>query len=286
MTMQHMRLETGRDGIAVLTLDRGDRTENVIDDGWLNDLDRALDRIGADESLNGLMVVSAKERSLTAPDLTMPGQEVRSMSPVQGFEISQRVSGLFRRIELLPIPVVAVIEGAALGVGLELALACDHRIVADDPGARIGFPDVNLGRITGAGGSQRLPRMIGVPAALDILLTGNTMDGTHALELGLVDEIASMASLVAAARHWLSTATKTAKPWDRKGFAPPESRGLLLPEVAATYSLAAAGVAARTGYDNPAPIALLSAVFEGMQLPFDRALQIESKYFGKVIANT
>ena len=271
--MKHMQLTFGDDGAAILTLDREDGSVNVICDAFMEALGAALDQVAQREDCTGLVIRSAKPGFLAGADLTMLAAEFPTMTARRGYEISQRISGLLRRLEMLPIPSVAILAGAALGGGLELALACSHRIASET--AMVGLPEVNLGLLPAAGGTQRLPRMIGAKKALGLLLGGSMIDAAKAVP---GTEAAD------AARRWLTSSPESQKPWDRKGFRPPEARGLMLPEVALGYSLATAGVAGKAGFRQPAPVAILSCVFEGMQLPFDRALQVESKYFGRLVS--
>ncbi|WP_299310224.1 3-hydroxyacyl-CoA dehydrogenase NAD-binding domain-containing protein [uncultured Croceicoccus sp.] len=280
--MKHMHLQFGNDGVATLTLERDGGSVNIICDDFMNDLGGALDIVAQRQDCPGLVVRSAKAGFLAGADLTMLAAEFPTMTARRGYEISQRISGLLRRLETLGIPSVAIVDGAALGGGLELALACTRRLASEN--AVLGLPEVNLGLLPAAGGTQRLPRMIGAKNALDLLLVGKTVDANKAAGLGIVDEIVSAEDSQDVAKRWLLARPAPEQPWDRKGYRPPEARGLVLPEVALSYSLAAAGVAGKSGHRQPAPVAILSCVFEGMQLPFDRALQIESKYFGRLLS--
>lgn len=282
--MKHIHLNFGDDGVAILTLDREDGSVNVICDDFMDALGEALDAVAGRQECAGVVIRSAKAGFLAGADLTMLAAQFPAMTARRGFDISQRISGLLRRLETMGIPSVAILDGAALGGGLELALACTHRIASDK--AMLGLPEVNLGLLPAAGGTQRLPRMIGVKRALDLLLGGKAIDAQKAAGLGIIDEIVAMSDAQDAASRWVLDNPGSEKPWDRKGYRPPEARGLVLPEVAQGYSLAAAGVAGKVGHRLPAPIAILSCVFEGMQLPFDRALQIESKYFGRLLSGT
>src|SRR3546814_508969 len=180
---------------------------------------------------------------------------------------------------------MSVINGLALGGGFELALAAHYRVLVDDPKAVVGLPEVNVGLLPGSGGTQRLLRIAGAKAALDLLLSGRSVKPAEALKLKIVDEVVPAAELIPHAKAWLATNPDPVKPWDKKGFALPESRGLLNPEAAAMFSAATGGVVSKGGYNLPAPGAILSTVFEGVQLPFDKALSIESKYFAKLLTD-
>ena len=180
---------------------------------------------------------------------------------------------------------MAAISGLALGGGFELALACHYRVLVDDAKAVVGLPEVNVGLLPGSGGTQRLLRIAGVRTALDLLLSGRTVKPAEALKLRIVDAVVPAAQLIDTATAWLATGPDPVKPWDKKGFALPETRGLLNPDAAAMFSAASGGIAGKAGYNLPAPAAILSCVFEGVQLPFDKALSIESKYFAKLLTD-
>ncbi len=171
-----------------------------------------------------------------------------------------------------------------MGGGLELALACHYRVLADAPKVVVGLPEVTVGLLPGAGGTQRLPRLIGVAAALPLMAEGRHVKPAEALKLGIVHELAAPEQVVERARRWLASSPEPVQPWDKKGFKVPGGAGMQNPAVAQTFMVGNALVA-KAGWRNyPAPLAILSAVFEGSQLPFDRALAVESKYFGKLLS--
>lgn len=283
--MKMMRLERGTDGISTLTLDRTGSAVNVIDGVWMDELEQVLDAIAADEKCRGVIIASAKGGFLAGADLNMLDAKFDTMTLREGYALSQKISRLFRRIETLGKPFVAAIEGPALGGGLELALACHGRFLSKDNKAQLGLPEVKLALLPGAGGTQRLPRMIGAAKALEILLSGRNIGPEEALGLGLVDGLAPAGETEAASRAWLNSEPVTKKPWDLKGYTPPEGRGLASPELATVYSMTTAGIIRQSGRNYPAPIAIVSCIFEGMQLPMDRALAIESKYFARLLVD-
>jgi len=188
---------------------------------------------------------------------------------------------MHRRLETCGKPFVAAINGLALGGGYELALACHYRVLADDPKAVVGLPEVTVGLLPGSGGTQRLPRMIGLEKSLPILLEGKPVGPAEALKLGLVDAVVPAASLRQAARQWLLQSPDPIRAWDKKGYR--TSGGLLNPAVVNVMTFQPAAIGAKTQYNYPAPIAILDCVFEGMLMPFDKALRLESKYFAKLL---
>jgi 3-hydroxyacyl-CoA dehydrogenase/enoyl-CoA hydratase/3-hydroxybutyryl-CoA epimerase len=280
--MRHLSTETGPDGIAVLTLDHAEESVNLVTDAWLADMEEAVSRLTSDPKVIGVVVTSAKRSFMAGADLKQLVAGYETLSKNDAVAFSQRATAMHRAIETSGKPWVAALNGFALGGGFELALACHRRILVDDPKAVVGLPEVNVALLPGSGGTQRLPRMIGVKAALDLLLNGRSVAGKEAVELGLVDQLVPSDELQKASRDWISGSPDPVRAWDRKGFSVSEARGLLHPETAALFSATSAAVA-KTGYNQPAPATILSCVFEGIQLPFDRALKLESKYFAKLL---
>ena len=283
--MRHLTLEIGDDGIAVLTLDNADERMNVISEAWMTEMHGAVDQLKADDRVRGVILTSAKPSFMAGADLKMLVEGYETMDRPAVYAFSQRATHLHRALETMGKPVAAALNGLALGGGYELALACHYRVLSSDRGAVVGLPEVKLGLLPASGGTQRLPRIAGVKTALDILLSGRSVAPAEALKLGLVDALAEPGEEVKAARAWLAGSPVAEQPWDVKGFKTPESRGMVLPEVAAGYTAATAKLAASAGYNLPAPAAILSCVFEGLQLPFDRALSVESKYFARLLTD-
>lgn len=283
--MRHLKIELGDDGVALLTLDNADEQVNLVSEAWIAEMNEAIASLTADAAVKGVVVASAKKGFMAGADLKLLVDGYGTLTRAQAFDFSQRATRMHRAIEQSGKPWVALINGVAFGGGFELALACHHRILVDDPKALVGLPEVTVGLLPGSGGTQRLARIAGVKTALDLLLSGRSVGPAEALKLRLVDQVVPAGELPGAARAWLATAPDPVKPWDKKGFALPETRGLLNPEAAMMYSMATAGVAGKGGYNLPAPIAILSAVFEGVQLPFDRALAVEGKYFARLLTD-
>lgn len=283
--MRHIKLDKGADGVAILTLSNADESMNVVSDEWLGEMNSAIGDLRGDESVSGVIITSGKPTFMAGADLKLMVQGYHSLTRYQAFEFSQKASAMHRALETMGKPVVCAMNGLALGGGFELALACHHRVLVDDPRAVVGLPEVNLGLLPGSGGTQRLPRLIGRKKALDLLLSGRAVGPQEALELKLVDQLASADQLVAKAREWLATSPSAARVWDEKGFFMPEMRGMIVPEVALDYSIGVGSLVRKSGYNFPAPAAILSCVFEGLQLPFDKALSVESKYFAKLLTD-
>jgi 3-hydroxyacyl-CoA dehydrogenase / enoyl-CoA hydratase / 3-hydroxybutyryl-CoA epimerase len=282
--MRHISLHK-EDGIATLTLNSVGESMNVVSPDWLDEMSAAIADMKADVSVSGVIVTSAKKSFMAGADLNFLVEAYRTLTPSDAYAFSQKATRMHRALETMGKPVVAALSGLALGGGYELALACHRRVLADDPKAVVGLPEVGVGLLPGSGGTQRLPRMIGAKKALDVLLGGKPYKPSDALKLGLVDEVAPAEKVLEAAAAWLRTNPDPVRPWDKKGFVTPESRGMLNPEAAALFSVSTANVAERFGFNLPAPPAIVSCVFEGLQLPIDRALAVESKYFARLLTN-
>lgn len=174
-----------RDGAAVIVFDRPDRSVNVIDAAFLDELETALRAVSRYE-VKGLVFLSAK------PAVFLAGADLESLGKLRGEalgDVVRRGQEVFSKIASLGVPTVAAIHGACLGGGLELALACGRRIASDDPATKLGLPETQLGLLPAWGGSTRLPRLIGLPRALDLILNGKQASAKHARKLGLVDEV-------------------------------------------------------------------------------------------------
>jgi 3-hydroxyacyl-CoA dehydrogenase/enoyl-CoA hydratase/3-hydroxybutyryl-CoA epimerase len=283
--MQHISVTRENDGIALVTLANAAGPVNVVSPEWMDEFIQVVEQLAADSSVQGVIVTSAKRSFMVGADLKYLVRAYGVMTPVDAFELSQRASLMHRRLETCGKPFVAALNGTALGGGFELALACHYRVLADDEQARVGLPEVTVGLLPGSGGTQRLPRMVGMDRALALLLEGNSVAPAEALRLQIVDEVVPKEELLPAARAWLLNKADPVRAWDRKGFRMPASAGMLDPAVAATMTKAAAMLAARGLHNYPAPIAILASVFEGAQLPLDSGLRVESRYFAQLLTD-
>jgi len=264
------------DGIAAATMDSPGRSMNVLDDDLAAPLAALVERLETDASIRGLVLRSAKKDFLAGADI----DRLRALSTAQeAFDESMRFKKILRRMELAGKPVVAAINGKCLGGGLEIALACHHRIVLDDGQARLGLPEVKLGLLPGGGGTQRLPRLVGMQQALQWMGEGSDIRAAQALKSGLVGELATSAEeLHAKARAWILANPAPRQPWDQPKFRYPggDSRS---PAMAQLFSVAPSMVSAKSHGNYPAVTHILSSVFEGGVVGFDAALEIESRYF-------
>ncbi len=278
--------QTGDDGIVTLTIDIADRSMNVLTPEFMADLEAAVDRIAADESVRGAIITSAKSSFIAGADLKeLVGVFGKGLSEREIYEFAGKYSVLYRRLETCGKPFVAAINGTALGGGLELCLACHHRVVLDNPKAVIGLPEVKVGLLPGAGGTQRLPRLIGIRESLPLMLEGRHLKPTKAVELGVCHELASdVDDMMERARRWLTDVGDPVAPWDKRGFKVPGGSGGMHPAVVQTFMAGNAMVAEKTQHRYPAPIAIMSCVYQGTQLPMDKGLKIELQYFTKLLA--
>jgi 3-hydroxyacyl-CoA dehydrogenase/enoyl-CoA hydratase/3-hydroxybutyryl-CoA epimerase len=281
--MKHVRLTTDADGIAVITLDHATESMNLVSPEWVAEMAAAIEQVATDPAVKGAIVTSAKPAFMAGADFKVL---IKGFTKAEALALAAAPTQMHRRLETCGKPFVAAINGLALGGGFELALACHRRIIVDDPKALVGLPEVNVGLLPGSGGTQRLARMVGVKAALDLLLSGQTLEPANALAAGLVDEVVPADRLLAASRAWLLSGPDPVRAWDKKGYAPAEANGLLNPAMAMLFGMQPAAVAAKTLHNYPAPAAIMSAVFEGIQLPFDKASKVEQKYFAKLLSGS
>jgi 3-hydroxyacyl-CoA dehydrogenase / enoyl-CoA hydratase / 3-hydroxybutyryl-CoA epimerase len=282
---QNIRYSVDGDGIATLLVDVVDRPMNVLTPGFLVDLESCIEKLSGDAAVRGAVVASAKASFMAGADIKdMVSLFDRGITPAEAAQFSVNLNRIYRRLETCGKPLAAAINGVALGGGFELALACHHRVMADDPKAGVGFPEVKIGLLPGAGGTQRLPRLIGVTEALRLITEGRQVGSAEALAKGMVHELAPATEIVECARRWLLTAGEAVQPWDRIGFRVPGGGGQSTTGAAQAFMAATALTAKATMRNYPAPLAILTTVYEGTQVPIDTALRIESKHFGRLLA--
>ncbi len=282
---QHLRYAVDADGIATLTLDVAGKPMNVLEPVFNAELAAAVEAAVADSNVKGIVITSGKAAFVAGADIKELVEAYdRGITPAEAATWSQALNRLYRRIETCGKPVAAAVNGLALGGGLEMALACHYRVLADDPKAVVGLPEVKIGLLPGAGGTQRVPRLIGVMAAAKLLTDGNPIAPAEAKKLGLVHELAPAAEVVARARAWLLGTPDAVAPWDKKGFRIPGGGNSLSPAVTQTMMGGTALIAKMTLRNYPAPQEILAAIYEGCSVPFDKGLLVESKHFGRLLS--
>jgi 3-hydroxyacyl-CoA dehydrogenase/enoyl-CoA hydratase/3-hydroxybutyryl-CoA epimerase len=280
----HTITTTSDGGILTLSIDVTDRPMNVLTDQLLVDLGTAIEQLTGDASLQGAIITSGKSSFIAGADIMdMVNAFDDGITLAQAYEASHKVNRLYRRLETCGKPVVAAINGLALGGGFELCLACHHRIIAEGSRSTVGLPEVKIGLLPGGGGTQRVPRLIGIPNALKLLTDGRQIGPDEALKLGLVHEKVAPEALLARAREWLTSGGSAQQPWDRADFKVPGGVGPE-PSLAPLFTAAAALAARDTQRNLPAVPAILSCVYEGTLLPIDAGLRVESRYFAQLLA--
>ncbi|MBT5072183.1 MAG: 3-hydroxyacyl-CoA dehydrogenase [Kordiimonadaceae bacterium] len=283
MTGKAIKYDLDNDGIALLTIDVEGESMNVINQIFMSEMTGHLKTITDDENVKGAVICSGKDNAFMAgADLNMvlgdlAGRDDASAAEI--FQASFSLSKLFREIETCGKPFAIAINGLCLGGGLELALACHYRVVADNEKIKLGLPEVQVGLIPGAGGTQRLPRLMGIQMALPFLLQGKNMNPKQALSNNVIHEIAPVGEIVGKAKAWILGGGKPEQPWDQKRFKIPGGQGVYDPNIVQTFMGAPAMTQKQTKNNYPATVAILSSVYEGHQLPMDAAIEIESKYF-------
>jgi 3-hydroxyacyl-CoA dehydrogenase/enoyl-CoA hydratase/3-hydroxybutyryl-CoA epimerase len=287
------KLDVDGDGIALVTWDAPGQTMNLIDMTMIAELSAIVEKVAADAKIKGAVITSGKDTFCVGADLTMLQSMNRAFKDLvasqgeaaanaQLFEDSRKLSQLYRRIETCGKPFVAAINGTALGGGFELALACHHRIAADNPRTRLGQPEVKIGLFPGAGGTQRVPRMLAPLDALQFLLKGEQLKLDRAKALKLIDAIVTPADLIKTAKEWIKGGGTAKAPWDADGFKLPG--GPVYSKAGMNFFPAANALYRRETYDNyPAAHAIMQVVYEGLQLPMDAALRVESRWFAHVL---
>jgi 3-hydroxyacyl-CoA dehydrogenase/enoyl-CoA hydratase/3-hydroxybutyryl-CoA epimerase len=280
-----IRWEQGADGIVVLTLDDPEQSANTMNAAYVESMASTVDRLEAErDDITGVVITSAKKTFFAGGDLNDLIQARREHAG-QVFERITQIKAQFRRLEKLGKPVVAAINGAALGGGLEITLACHHRIAADVKGCVLGTPEVTLGLLPGAGGVTRTVRMLGIQTALlSVLLQGQQHKPRAAKELGLIDDVVSTVDdLVPRAKEWIKANPAPVQPWDVKGFKIPGGSPSS-PSFAANLPAFPANLRKQLkGTNMPAPKAILAAAIEGAQVDVDTALTIESRYLVELV---
>ncbi len=281
MTQSAIHYHRDEQGIVTLTLDDPGGSVNLMNAAFESSLREVVDRLTAEiDEVRGVILASAKKTFFAGGDL----DNLATYAPENSAEEEAHVNAMkrdLRRLERLGAPVVAAINGAALGGGLEVALAAHHRIAADVPGSRIGLPEVGLGLLPGGGGITRTVRMLGLQRALtEVILPARRFTVREAQQVGLIDAVVeTVDELDGAARAWIAEHPNAVQPWDVKGFKLPGG-AVASPSVAAMLPMMPSTLRAQLrGAPMPAPRAALAAAVEGAYVDIDTALLVETRYF-------
>ena len=280
--MSAVQFTVDADGIATLVLDMPGRSMNVLNDELTTPFGEAISKIEGDAAIKGVIITSGKKEFLAGADI----EKVYAMTdPKEAFEMAEAYKAFLRRLEKCGRPVVAALNGTALGGGLELALACHYRVAIDDPKAKFGLPEVKLGLLPGGGGTQRLPRLIGMQAALQPMLEGKEFKPAEAKMAGFINELAKdKEDMLAKAKAWAMANPKAVQPWDDKKFKFPggDSKS---PAMVQLLAIAPSMAHAKTQENYPAADNILSCVYEGGVVDFETGCRIESRYFAELVVS-
>src|SRR3954471_14214657 len=293
MNLQNFCFDIDPDGVATATWDMPGRSMNVITPEVMAELAQIVERVASDDATKGCVIASGKEAFSGGADLTMLqglGREYARLAKAQGeeeamrffFEETRKLSLLYRRLETCGKPFAIAIHGVCLGGAFELALACHRRVVSDAEQTRVGLPEVKVGLFPGAGGTQRVARLMQTGDALQMLFKGEQIRPLMARNMGLAHVVAPRDQIVQTAKDWIRSGGSAIAPWDQKGYKLPSNK---------VYSAAgmqiwppANAIYRRETQDNyPAIRAILESVYQGLQLPMDLALKIESRWFAKIL---
>ncbi len=291
--MPNFTLDVDADGIALITWDTPGRSMNVISMDVIGELASIVEKVATDTAIKGAVITSGKDAFCGGADLTMlerMGAMYANLMKNEGaeaaagfvFDESRKLSLLYRRIETSGKPWVCALNGTAMGGGFELALACHQRIASENPKTRLGLPEIKIGLFPGAGGTQRIARMMQPADALQFLLKGDQLSVDRAKNARLIDAVVPAADLIKASKDWIKAGGKAVKPWDEKGFKLPG--GPVYSKAGMMTFPAANAIYRRETYDNyPAARAILQVIYEGLQVNMDTALRIESRWFAKIV---
>ncbi|MGR3616479.1 MAG: 3-hydroxyacyl-CoA dehydrogenase NAD-binding domain-containing protein [Paracoccaceae bacterium] len=292
--MTDFTMNIDADGVAIITWDVPEKSMNILRLAALDVIEEMIDEVIANDNIKGAVITSTKDSFAAGMDLNVLGsiRENAGDEPAQAlFDFTMKGHKILRKLERAGMdaktnkggkPIAAALPGTALGIGLEVPLACHRVFCADNPKAKIGLPEIMVGIFPGMGGTTRMVRKLGAIGAAPLLLEGKTMDPKKAKSAGMIDEI--VADPVAAAKEWVLNAKDAdiIKPWDAKGYkmpggAPYHPAGFM------NFVGASAMVNGKTQGAFPAAKALLSAVYEGALVDFDTALRIEARHFTSIL---
>ena len=290
MNLETFSFEIDSDGVAHAVFDVPGRSMNTLTGKAIADIIAITNEISSNEKIVGAVFSSGKPSGFCAgadlgemgqqaggkPESEMSEAELKQAQFDRGFALNKTL----RELETCGKPVAVALNGLALGGGLEVALACHYRVAANDnPKLQFGLPEAKIGLLPGAGGTQRLPRLIGVQAALEYILQGKSMKADKALALGVVNELTSSDETVAKAKAWVLANPEAKAPWDEKGFKMPGGVVHRSPGAGQVATMANAMLMSQSYGNYPAQKNILSCIYEGTQVPIDAGLRIETRYF-------
>ena len=283
--LKQYRIEPGGNGVLHLVFDAPGRSMNVFSNAAIQELGVFADWLARGD-VAGVVIRSGKPSAFCAgadlAELETAYDMVMAAPPSErhriAFDHFFRLSHGLRKLETAGKPLAVAIAGLALGGGAEFALAAHHRVITDHPQSTFGLPESLVGLLPGGGGTQRLPRLIGIEAALPVLLAGTRIGGTAAIAAGLADELVAPGEEVAAAERWVMSRPVAVQPWDRLDWRPVDAQ-----RVSALLAASRAKILAETFGHYPAPLAILDCVEQGFPQNFDAAIWTEMKIFAELI---
>lgn len=279
-----IRYSVDQDGVALLVWDMEGHNANIMNSQSMAAFEEAIDRVVADENVKGAVMSSAK------PGIFIAGADLKQIEEIAfGPKVAEDLNAslgelgrVVRKMETCGKPFAVAIEGAAMGGGLEICLGAHYRVMVNNPRVQIGLPEAQLGLLPGAGGTQRLPRLVGIKAGLDLLTKGSSLGAEKAKEMGVVHALANPGEVVETARQWVLTVGDPVAPWDKKGFKIPGG-GMDLPDHNNMFMVGTAIFRHQTKGNFPAGVAIMGCIAEGMRVPLDVGLDIERRYFVQLL---
>ena len=281
-----------KNNVAILSINVANQPMNVLNSESMPALAEALEKAYSDTEVKGIVITSERPEFIAGADLRMI-LENNGKAPDELLKLSLGLNHIFRKMETNGKPVVAAMNGTALGGGYEVCLACHHRVALNNPKAVIGLPEVTIGLLPGGGGTQRLPRMIGMEMAAPLLLEGKKVSPKEALSLGLINELAeTFEEMMDKAFAFINANPNAIQPWDevnrktgkiqaRENYKVPGGN-ILTPKGLQLMMGGTAMTLGKTQGNYPSPIAIMSCVYEGLLVNIDRGIEIEARYFVKV----
>ncbi|TCR91042.1 3-hydroxyacyl-CoA dehydrogenase NAD-binding domain-containing protein [Rhizobium sp. BK376] len=294
-TYTNFTVETDADNIALVTWDMPGKSMNVFTEEVMDELNAIVVETSADTTLKGVVITSGKSTFSGGADLSMIKSmftfynEEKAKDPAAAaqklFDLVGQMTGLFRKLETSGKPWVSAINGTCMGGAFEMSLACHGRVVSNLKSVKIALPEVKVGIFPGAGGTQRISRLTDAQSALQMMTTGQSLNGARAKAMNLVHQVVEPDQLIIAAKQMIKDGLKPIAPWDEKGFKVPGG-GIWTPASAQLWPAAPAILRRETAGNYPAALAILKCVYEGLQVPFDTGLKIEQRYFTQVLQST
>ena len=290
MKLETFSFDIDGDGIAHAVFDVPGRSMNTLTAKAVADIISITKEVASNDKITGLVISSGKpsgfcagadlgemnERAGGGEQKKLSEAELKAQQFEQGFSLNRTL----RELETCGKPVAVALTGLALGGGLEVALAGHYRVAANDnPRIQFGLPEAKIGLLPGAGGTQRLPRLVGVQEALPLILQGTSFNAEKALKMGVVNELAPASETVQKCKDWIKANPNAKAPWDEKGFKFPGGVVHRSPGAGQVATMSNAMLHAKTYGNYPAQKNILSCVYEGSQVPIDAALRIETRYF-------